>query len=103
MSLCQSEQIIIPTCILQKPVNLMCVRKSLAVTYNQFTALIVQRLLLFKLETTSADDPEGDWMVETDQALDHGVPDVLREPAYGLQVFVVFLVTSRARTLRYGL
>ena len=43
------------------------------------------------LQAALAGDPENNRKIRTDLVLDDGVPDILRELAYGLHVFVVFL------------
>ena len=65
------------------------------VTHNQFTALVVQHVLLINLRAASTGHPEGNWKIRTDLVIDDGVPDVLRKPTYGLHVFVGFLGTLR--------
>ena len=62
-------------------------------TYNQFTVLVVQRVLLMNLQATLTGHHENNQKIRTDLVLDDGVPDVLRKPTYGLHVFVGFLGT----------
>ena len=69
-------------------------------TYNQFTVLVVQHVLLVNLQAVLTGHPDGNLKIRTDLVLNYGVPDILREPTYGLHVSVIFLVTSRTGTFR---
>ena len=72
-------------------------------TYNQFTVLIKQCLLLVKLQAASTSHSRDDRGIRTDLVLDDSVPGFPRKPTYSLYVFVVFLVTGCTGTFRYGL
>ena len=72
-------------------------------THDQSAILLVYRILLSKLDADPSGYPECDQKMRTDLILDNDIPDVLRNFAYRMRVYVILLVPSCTGSLQNGL